>query len=241
MPPPKRPKVQECQKHVWLITYTVCSPDITAEMLLEAGVECNECYTLSWRESKYTLIHLSKTARVRSTLLQKTMKALETSHNIKQSEIVGFDSLSSNTKDSHTIKEHPGFMRMIQIANEKPEDLRAWLKEGTITTNNKGILFKYIEAADQTQMTRGQLIEKITKQEAKIKKLEEYKAEVEILRSTLTVREREILETRQYNTQLVDQLADKMDECTAMKQRLIQHKIDHTWTKESTRGTSFDP
>jgi len=87
--PPMKPKVslasfeptsqtnhQQTQgslKSTWLITYASGSPDITKEMLEGCRIKCNECYTTTWRESKYTLIHLTYTNRKRASSLERAM------------------------------------------------------------------------------------------------------------------------------------------------------------------------
>ena len=131
-------------KCIWLITYSACSSNIEFQMLHTTGIECDECYTISWRESKYTLIHLNRLKRARLSKMKKAMAHLENTFGVKGSCIMGYETLSSNEKELN-VTEHPGFKRMVELMNAKSEELKSWLKEGNIFTNRKGLLWKYIE------------------------------------------------------------------------------------------------
>ena len=182
---------QESTKAIWLLTYASGSPDITHEMLYAHGITCMECYTITWRESKYTLIYLDKPHRVRNTALEKVMRKLEDYHEVKGSYITGYEMIESNHKKSQTIEEHPGFQRMVQIlnknyighpgsqsianhpgfqrmvqmANENISELSIWMESGDIFTNRKGLLWKYLDCTPVKLMTRAQLEERVLRQE----------------------------------------------------------------------------
>lgn len=235
-PPAKKKKraVVDSQKHIWLITYTVCSPDITADILASEGVKCDECHSISWRESKYTLIHLGGNNKLRASILQKAMASLETKHSIKQSHIVGFDPLASNDKHTvHGVEEHPGFLKLVEAINETPDAVRSWLQEGTVLTNKKGVLWKYLRTTDFRAMTKGQLVAKLSEWEPIVKRTTETNAENDALKTALSIREKEMLDLKAQNAKFFNDLIAKMDECTAMKCRLVQHGIDHSWTRNA--------
>ena len=184
----KKAKIQEANKQTWLFTYTASSPDISASMLHQNGIKCDECYSVQWRESKYTLIHCNSNNKVRSSKLKKTMASLEIYCGIKQSFIVGYDSLSSNEKAESSIQMHPGFKRMVHALNQHPNELRSWLSEGELATNKRGLLWRYIESTDPKQKTRGQLVTQIIEQAPMIENYKAIQAENESLKAELALR-----------------------------------------------------
>ena len=230
--PSKKPKLQENKKHIWLITYAASSPNITASMLHEAAVMCDECYSITWRESKYTLIHLNTPDRIRSTALNKAVQQLGQKHGIMGSCIIGYETLSSNTNKEQSVQEHPGFKRMVQALNEG-EELDTWLVSGEIKTYRKGLLWKYIKTTDPRSRTRNQLIEQVLEWTPIVQEATGIRSENEALKITLAMRDKELVESQTHNRKLFNDLVDKMDECTALKQRLIKCNVDHTWTKPS--------
>lgn len=227
-PPLKKSKTDDNKKYLWLITYTVCSPDITPEILHSHGIKCDQCYSISWRESKYTLIHLGKDDAVRCHTLKKALINLQANDGIQSSSLVGFDTLESNGKADHPIEDHPGFKRMIETINHKPDEIRMWLQQGTVQTNRKCILRKYMESIPPKEMTHAQLVSKVLKWTPIIQSTATLQTEIDVLRTTLSIREKEINDVKEHNSKLFNDLLKKMDECTKLKQRLIQHGLDHT-------------
>jgi len=134
-------------------------------MLLSCGIEVDECYTITWRESKYTLIHLPKTKRVRITAISKTMLKLKEKHGVIEGGVLGFDSIAYNAKnndDNNSLESHPGFRFMIKALNEKRETLEWWMGCNDLLSNKKGLLWKHINDTDASSMSRAQLEKRVT-------------------------------------------------------------------------------
>lgn len=224
---------QEHRKQIWLITYAASSVDIKPEMLHENGIECDECYSIQWRESKYTLIHLKQEDKVRSSTLDKVMRKLDTQYGIKQSTIVGYEALASNNKADTLISQHPGFKRMVYLLNQKDPELKAWMESGDVATNKKGIFWKFIETTDPKLMSRNQLEKRVAEWAPIVQESTSLRSMNETLKITLEIREKELQESQARNRKLFNDLSAKMDECTALKQRLIQCNQDHTWSRDS--------
>ena len=151
---------RESGKCIWLITYAACSPSITHTILRDAGIDCVECHTISWRESKYTLLRLNKSKRTRLSTIKNAMLKMEESRGVRGSHIIGYDTLTSNTKEG-SVKEHPGFMRMVQLLNQKSTELESWINEGDVHTNKRGLLWQHIEDTDPADMTHAQLVHRV--------------------------------------------------------------------------------
>ena len=153
---------QDGGRCIWLMICSASSPNLTFQMLHTVGIECDECYTVAWRESKYTLIHLNRSKSIRLSKMKKAMASLESTYDVKGSSIMGYETLSSNDKETSVI-EHPGFKRMVELLNARSMELESWLKEGDVFSNRKGLLWKFIEGTDPQLMTRVQLIDRVKK------------------------------------------------------------------------------
>lgn len=188
-----RKRTHESKKHLWLITYTSDSVNITAEMLHAGGVVCDECHTIAWRESKYALVHLTKANRVRGSKLEKVLDALRSAHGIKMSLIVGYSTLHSNTKaDATSLEDHPGFKHMVHALNHAPDQLESWMQVGQVRTNRKGVLWRFIESVDPRKKTHGQLVAQILEWAPLVRQHADQQKEIEALQAALGVREREL-------------------------------------------------
>lgn len=183
-------------------------------MLLDIGLKCDEVYTTQWRESKYTLIHLEH--KIRSTALNKAMQSLHDSHNIIGSHITGYDMFSSNSgKRNEHIETHPGFKHMIEVLNKNIENLAVWLTNGSLTTNRKGLLWKYIQSTDPTEKTRCQLLEQVQKWTPIIKEHAELKSINQTLQVALNA---ETARSEMFFLQLVEQKKENND----LKLRILE-------------------
>ena len=158
-------KKRSSAKHTWMITYGASCPSINQQMLRSNGLEVDECYTIAWRESKYTLFHLPYTGRVRESSIFKTMQRLKDSHGINLGGILGYDAIASNTTEQN-IESHVGFKRMIQVVNSQPETMEWWMQnESDLINNKRGVLWKYLHAVPPTEMSKAQLIKRLQDQE----------------------------------------------------------------------------
>lgn len=203
-------------------------------MLAQFGLVVDECYSILWRESKYTLIHLSKENRVRRTSIIKVMQRMKDAHGIVRTEIFGFDSVSCNSvQKDESLESHPGFMQMVEKLNSQPEHLKWWMSEGTIESNRKGLLWKFIECTNPNEMTRAQLIQRVSEWGPVVKDCKETNERCSFLSERLQETERVLQETtvayekeRGLNDNLMQQLAQKIEECGDLHRELLRLRSD---------------
>ena len=237
--PKKKQKTykQETAKAIFMITYSASSTNITHEHLPGEHICCDECYTVEWRESKYTLIHLQQSKKTRPSAMNKAMKQLEEKAGIKGSCIMGYETLMVNEKGEFEITDHPAFKRMADHLN-KGIPFANWIEQGIdIHQYKKGLFWKHIIRSDPKSKTHGQLVKQIQEWTPIVESVDALKTENELLRSTLTQRENELKDAQKYisiydqrNEELTEQIILKSNECAAYKQRLIQNHLDHRWT-----------
>jgi hypothetical protein len=198
-------------KQLWLITYGSSSESITHEMLKGCGLKIEECYTATWRESKYTLIRMNQAHRLRRTGMQKVMDQLLKKHRVIETEIFGFDSVSSNSKADHTsLEDHPGYKLMVQKANSNPIDLEWWIRKGVkdLASNRKGLLWRHIDSTDAKDMTRTQLIQRVEKWKPVVKEIEELKTTNAMLMERVRELEQTVRDERTFNDNMLIQFAN---------------------------------
>jgi hypothetical protein len=136
-------------KRVWLITYGSSSPSITQKICAECGVEIDECYTLTQREFKYTLIHtLQKKAY---TALQKMLTKAESKYGIIPSNIFGYEPVAGNDT---RLQDHPGMRLLIDCMNSKDDSFEYWLLAGSIDSYSRGVMHRYLINDDCSKMTK---------------------------------------------------------------------------------------
>ena len=206
-------KKRSSQKHIWMITYGAACQSITHEMMSTNGLEVDECYTIAWRETKYTLVHLTHKNRARDTTISKMMQQLKASHGITLGEIFGYDAITSNTTEEENIESHVGFQKMIEIVNSQPESIEWWMKNGEdLITNKKGLLWKHIHAIPPSELSRAQLIKRLQNQEQLIKENKALKQE------NAALLEINASETRSANQMLMEVMR-LQSELSALKSR----------------------
>ena len=196
-----------------MITYGAACQSITHEMMSTNGLEVDECYTIAWRETKYTLVHLTHKNRARDTTISKMMQQLKASHGITLGEIFGYDAITSNTTEEENIESHVGFQKMIEIVNSQPESIEWWMKNGEdLITNKKGLLWKHIHAIPPSELSRAQLIKRLQNQEQLIKENKALKQE------NAALLEINASETRSANQMLMEVMR-LQSELSALKSR----------------------
>ena len=152
-------------KQIWLITYGASGQSITHTRLWSAGLFVDECYTATWRESKYTLIHLPRMARATAATVKEAIVKLD----IVLSEIFGFGQIACNSK-ADSLESHPGFMHMVRLINTQPEELETWTaSRAPLAKFRRGLLWKHIESTPPEEMTRTQLIKRAKRGDAMAK------------------------------------------------------------------------
>jgi hypothetical protein len=222
---------QESAKTIWLVTYASGSPDLTHQLLSKHKLKCVECHTITWRESKYTLLRLDRTAsRIRRSGLQRVMDVLREEDGIKSSYIEGYEALSSNgrNQDNADIAEHPGFRRMVQLLNERPHEIRQWMLSGDVHTNRASLLWNHIEARNPRSLSRGQLIQRVEELTRVAEAHTELKPAHEALQTAFGALEREMQRTqamlneeRAHAEDFFQRLMEKIAECGTLRRQII--------------------
>lgn len=160
-------------------------------MLYEEDVHTDECYTIMWRESKYTLLHCSRNYRISEEALHKVSVTLKEKYAITlNATILGYDCLTSNDRENKelSLEHHPGFKKMVELLNKKSDDFKWWIIQGkNIYDYRKGLLWKYIESTDFHAMTRKQLETRVTQWAPLINEYSTLKTTCELQRTQLQV------------------------------------------------------
>jgi hypothetical protein len=208
---------QGTEKQLWLITYGASSESITHVMLNDCGLEVEECYTATWRESKYTLIRVHRDHRLRRTGMQKVMSQMVEKFRVIETEICGFDSVSTNSKEEQvSLEDHPGFKLMVQKANKDPVDMEWWIQKGVqvLAENRRGLLWRHIESTNARSMTYTQLITRVETWKPIVREVEELRTtnamlmeHVRELEKTVRELEKTVRDERAFNDNMLIQFA----------------------------------
>ena len=155
----------DTRKQIWLVTYGSACESITHQMLDEFGIKSDECYTVLWRESKYTLFHCTKKHRVSMESLKQATKAMGERYRIVfNAAVFGYDAICSNDAfTGESLENHPGFQKLVEALNAGSEDFSWWIDgdESCIHKHRKGLLWRYIENTDPDKMTHKQLASRV--------------------------------------------------------------------------------
>ena len=122
-------RIRPSPKLAWMLTYGASGPYITAQMLLELGkIKADECHSTNDRATSFTYMHL--THRVRQSAIEKFMARAKTVHGIVQTEIFGYDSITSSSWQKHIspIEEHPGFQILMEHMRDGNPSFSFWFK-----------------------------------------------------------------------------------------------------------------
>ena len=160
-----------------LVSYGSSGESITHTMLSSySAIIVDECYTLSQREFKYTLIHSQ--VRVSRWTICNILKDLDKKYGIKSVAVFGYDEISIGD----SIESHPGLRLMIDHIASKSPLFEYWMQNGSLGTNTRGILYKYLPQS---------LVEKVTRSQI-VNEKETLKKENEILKKSLRARIEEL-------------------------------------------------
>ena len=177
-----------------LVSYGSSGESITHTMLsIYPAIIVDECYTLSQRDLKYTLIHSQ--VRVSRWTICNILKDLDKKYGIKSVAVFGYDEISIGD----SIESHPGLRLMIDHIASKSPLFEYWMQNGSLGTNTRGILYKYLPL---------NLVEKVTKSQLAIKKSqlaqenEILKKENKSLRAELEAAELQMNELQSENKRL---------------------------------------
>ena len=133
-------------------------------MLSQHEIHLDECYTIQWRESKFTLIRCVKGNRISQEAIKAVMDTLEDEYSILlRATIVGYESLvSTNKQKMDSLEDHPGFKKIIELVNTHSDEVKYWINgERNIFEHRSGVLWKYIETTNPNQMTQKQLATRV--------------------------------------------------------------------------------
>ena len=171
------PKKRQSLKTVWMLTYCPPGKYITVDMLQTHGIMADECHSTADRVMNYTYIHLIK--KVRQTGIEAFLKKIKDLHGIIQSEIFGYDSVSSDSCDSDkiTIHDHIVFKMLYNHCKERNPLFQACTDGEPVL--KRGNLFAALDSVTGTtlshhSMNRKQLLAHVASME---KMLQEAKAE----------------------------------------------------------------
>ena len=204
---------REPTKQIWLLTYGSACKSVDNAMLAHCGLTIDECYTATWRESKYTLIRLRKEHRIRQSGFAKIMKQLQIEFEILGTGIFGFDTISYNSEArDESLRFHPGFKLIVDTLNRDPDNLEWWMLNGDIQSNRKGLLWKHMHAINPAEMTKAQLIMRLQNQDKLLDEIKSLKQE------NATLLEINASETRSANQMLVEVMR-LQSELSALKSR----------------------
>jgi len=174
---------KEAAKKIWLYSYGASGANITSTLWISlTGIEIDECYILTQRDLKYMLVHTPK--RVAIGHMKVALQTLETETGIKGASVFGYNELTYG----NSVFEHPGMKLMIEHMNNRSELFCHWLQNGTLETNKRGLLTKFMVSENLREMSKIQLLHYIEeyklKTDAKILEMEqEYRdMEAEIYR-----------------------------------------------------------
>ena len=170
--------MQEASKKIWLFTYGASGPSITSTLWMSStGINIDECYTLTQRDLKYTLIHTPKRITIYS--MKNVFRVLEAETGIKGSCVFGYEEICFGDG----VWEHPGTKLMVEHMNNKSPDFNSWLQNGSLETNKRGLLAKFIISNNLQDMSKTQLLHYIQdyklKTDAKIIEMEQEYREME--------------------------------------------------------------
>lgn len=144
------------RSHRCLLTYGASGKSITHEMCMETGrVTIDECYTLTQRDLKYTLVHILQRT-VRSTM-SNLMCHLDEKYQIKSACVFGYDAVLMGSE----IDQHPGMLLIIENIKRASSALECWMATGEPHTNKQGMLYIHLKDNQPEAMTKTQLLKQL--------------------------------------------------------------------------------
>jgi len=177
---------------------------MTHEMLSSHGFGVSECYTLTQRDFKYTLV------RFDTRVYRSQLVSFQKDSGIIEQSIPGFESIAHN-KDRNTVDfdGHPGLSLIIEHLNKRSSELVAWMDGGGNCLVD-GILWDQLESVDHGRMRKSRLVSIIKETNAKYKDLSSRFEALE-----------------QQNDLLATELAECKDEIESFKEtkQALKHKV----------------
>jgi hypothetical protein len=140
-------------RKIWLLTYGASSTCITHSQLIDAGLRVKECYTLTQRDLKYTMIRLS--VRVYVKAINDLMDELI----VIPQQLPGYEKVTGITGSHGSINEHPGFQLIVKHMNENSPLLQVWMEDGDLLSNSGGLLWGFRTSLDYSRIRKRKLEE----------------------------------------------------------------------------------
>ena len=144
-------------------------------------IDVDECYTLTQRDLKYTLLHIR--ARVVRSTITSMMTRLDEIYGIKCVNVFGYNGVSLGSE----IDDHPGMMLIADNIKRETQSLECWIEGGDIRKYRRGLLHYCLPGFEVKDMSRLQLLNHIKELDARINES----------RSTIAGMESAVLETEQ--------------------------------------------
>jgi len=146
--------MSRCRK--FLVSYGSSGPNITPQIFDPyPEIKVDECYTLSQRDLKYSLFHSQ--VRLTKSLFSLILNEIEKKHEIRCTAVFGYDEIQMGDE----IDSHPGFKKMVELMNAKSPLFESWMLTGSLETNKRGILYKYLSQGLTGRSTKARLLHQI--------------------------------------------------------------------------------
>ena len=140
----------------------------------------DQCYTLTQRDFKYTLMHTKK--RITRSTVVSFLKTLDQLYSIKGTCIFGYQVVSMGKE----IDEHPGMQLIVEGLNNRSPALDCWIEDGDIRNYKRGLLYKHILDLPAESMPKTVLIKRFKGLDGKLKeyvdRVQQMESEIEQLR-----------------------------------------------------------
>ena len=157
------------------------------------------------------------------------MEELKKHDGVKGSNIEGYDMLSSNGEKCNTsIQEHPGFMRIVQLLNERPHEIRTWMRTGDVQISGHSLLWNHMETKDPCSLSRSRLLQRLENLTRVAAEHRELKSAHEALQAACAAQDRELLQMRVMRDEdraqaedFFQRLMSKIAECGTLRRQII--------------------
>ncbi len=113
----------------YILTFQRTSPRLTNEMMESIGLEVDEIVTTNDSALSYAFIHLLR--KVRGHELECGMRTLAISHGVKESNIFGYEPITSNLPgELEPLEDNPAFKTLVTHEREGNQNFHRWIAGG---------------------------------------------------------------------------------------------------------------
>jgi len=179
-------------------SYEISLPEILRPY---AAMKIDECYTLSQRDLKYTLFHNQK--RLAKSAVSYIFKDLEKRNGIRCAAVFGYEEISMGDE----VDLHPGFKLMVEHMNAKSQFFESWMRNGSLETNARGLLYRYLSPSSVGIFSKSQLLTQFEALRRENEMLRERTSTMETLEFQTREQKNEIEALRSENASLQFQLS----------------------------------